>query len=122
MQQVQARERREEAPRSPVPGGADVVEGHPLAVSANLAVDAPIADLHRDAGGVRELLGVEPEDGDCAPAELLDHRISVLIVVVGDDQHCGRNDWTSTSSYTSVCDGTRYRSDALFHSMNPRWS
>jgi hypothetical protein len=86
-----------EAPRSPVPGGADVVEGHPLAVTANLAVDAPIADLHRHAGGIRELLRVEPEDGDCAPVELLNDRISVLIVVVGNDQHRGRNGRTSTS-------------------------
>src|SRR3954462_13799839 len=97
MQQVQARERREEGTRSPVPGRADVVEGHPLAGIANLAVDAPIADLHRDAGAVRELLGVEPEDWDGAPGELLDDRISMLIVVVGDDQHGGRNGWTSTS-------------------------
>jgi hypothetical protein len=27
----------------------------------------------------------------------------VLIVVVGDDQHRGRNDWTSTSSMSHGC-------------------
>jgi hypothetical protein len=42
---------------------------------------------------VGEVVGVEPEDGDCAPVELLDDRIGVLVVVVGDDQYGGRNGW-----------------------------
>jgi len=58
---------------------------------ADLAVNAPIADLHRDAARVRELLRMEPEDGDLAPVELLDNRVGVLIVVVRDDQYSGRH-------------------------------
>ena len=56
-----------------------------MAAIADLAGDAPVADLHADAAGVRELLRMEPEDGDRAPNELLDDRVSVLIVVIGDD-------------------------------------
>jgi hypothetical protein len=42
---------------------------------------------------VGEVVGVEPEDLGCAPLELLDDRIGVLVVVVGDDQYRGRNGW-----------------------------
>jgi hypothetical protein len=52
---------------------------------ADLAIDAPASDLHGYAAGVRELLRMEPEDGDRAPIELMDDRVSVLIVVIGDD-------------------------------------
>ena len=89
------------------------MEGDPLAGITNLAVDGTVADLHRDTDGVRKLLGVEPKDGDCPPVEFLDDGISVLIVVVGDDQHCGRNDWASASSMSHQC-VTELRIDAPF--------
>ena len=67
---------------------------------AVIAVDAPVPDLHRDAARVRELLRVEAEDGNVAPVELLDDRIGMLVMVVGDDQHCGRHDSNPTISET----------------------
>jgi len=61
------------------------VEGDPVVAVANLAVDAPVADLHTDATEVRELRRVESENGDRALIELMDDRVGVLIFVVGDD-------------------------------------
>jgi len=59
---------------------------------AELAIDVPAPDLHRDAARVRELLRVKPEDGNITSVELFDDGIGMLVVVVGDNQHCGWHD------------------------------
>jgi hypothetical protein len=58
---------------------------------AELALNALILNLYRDTTGVREVLWVEPEDGNIAFVQFDDDGIGVLIVVVGNDQDCVRH-------------------------------
>ena len=80
-----------EVSRPAVPSGADVVEGHSMIGIAELASNAPVFDLDRDAARMREVLRVEAEDGYVSLVQFADDGIGVLIVVVGDDQDCGRH-------------------------------
>jgi hypothetical protein len=84
-----------EVARPAVPGGADVIERHAAIGGADLALNAPILDLERDAAGMREVLWMEPEDGYTALVQLDDDGISVLVVVVGDNEDCVRHVHTS---------------------------
>src|SRR4051812_27271602 len=62
---------------------------------AQFALNEPILNVYRDTTGVREVLRVEAQDGHTAFRQFENDGIGVLIVVVGDDENCGRHGRTS---------------------------